>query len=155
MLAVGCRLTSTGMVQSPLNYAQQESAILDIVPKGTPREQAIADLKTAGISGSFGVSDSIYYCDTWRRRGGETWHLDVALLFDETGKLYEARQADAQVEAEVAPRESDASSATANVPSEDSFEEFQEPESIQSASRDESDEPAHRPDRSNPFAEEL
>ncbi|MEZ6048271.1 MAG: hypothetical protein R3C11_22390 [Planctomycetaceae bacterium] len=44
--------------------------------------------KQAGIEGEFGTSQTIYYCDQWRREDGKTWEMNLALLFDEEGALY-------------------------------------------------------------------
>jgi hypothetical protein len=52
-------------------------------------------LADAGIDGSFGVSDSVFYCDVWRREDGNRWYINVALLFDESGRVYKARPAQA------------------------------------------------------------
>ena len=68
-----------------------------MIPVGTPREAVVERLSKAGIEGTFGTSDSIYYCDLWKRETGERWHLDLALLFDEQGKLYETRPAQSEV----------------------------------------------------------
>lgn len=89
---IGCRLTDPGVTAAPLSVAQQRAAILKIVPVGTPRDKVVGKLHTAGIGGTFGTGDSIYYCDMWKRDDGQMWQLDVALLFDEAGKLYELRQ---------------------------------------------------------------
>jgi hypothetical protein len=136
---------------SPLDYAHQEAAILDIVPKGTSKEQVVADLKQAGISGSFGVRDSIYYCDAWRKPGGETWHLDVALLFDDEGKLYATRPGSAETSIEMPPPRTPSASASANVPSVDEVEP--EAESWAEAEEDaETSEPSPFAEAGNPFA---
>jgi hypothetical protein len=40
------------------------------------------------VQGAFGVSESVYYCDAWNRSEGPSWHLDAALFFDQSGRLY-------------------------------------------------------------------
>jgi hypothetical protein len=35
----------------------------------------------------------------WNRPDGQRWHIDVALLFDQSGKLYQTRAASASWEA--------------------------------------------------------
>jgi hypothetical protein len=148
----GCHLAGNGggVMPSPLDYAQQEAAILDIVPKGTPKEQVAADLKQAGISGSFGVRDSIYYCDAWRKPRGETWHLDVALLFDEEGKLYASRPASAKTSIDTPPPKTASASASANVPSANDFEP--EAEAWETDEDTEASEPSPFGEAGNPFA---
>jgi hypothetical protein len=91
---VGCRLQGA-IVPAPWTFAEQRAAILELAPLGTPRDEAIARWKDAGIDGTFGTNDSIWYCDAWRRPDGQTWELSVAMLFDEQGRLYETRVADA------------------------------------------------------------
>ncbi|MEX0728938.1 MAG: hypothetical protein WD065_21870 [Planctomycetaceae bacterium] len=81
-----------GMIQpSPWTYSQQHEAILKIVPLGTPRDDVVNRLTKAGIEGSYGISESIYYCDIWDRSDGARWHVNVALYFDESGNLYDIR----------------------------------------------------------------
>lgn len=91
----GCQLGSAGkIVASPWSSAQQEQAILELVPLGTPRDEVVERLSQAGIEGGFGVSDSVFYCDLWKRPSGEWWHINVALLFDQSGRLYKTRPAE-------------------------------------------------------------
>lgn len=96
----GCRLGVQNVIESPLSYDEQAREIRSIVPLGTSREQAVARLTEAGVQGRFGVSRSIYYCDLWQRDAGDYWHLDVALLFYDSGKLYRTRRAAAQISAD-------------------------------------------------------
>lgn len=113
----GCAL-GVGSVAAPImTVAEQEAEILKVVPKGTPRGQAVEKLERAGVEGQFGISDSIYYCDVWHRRGGNVTHLDIALLFDEEGNFYAMRPADAAVHVEEQPRDRRYVSASANEPS--------------------------------------
>lgn len=74
---------------------EQQRAVLKIVPLGTPRVEVVEKLKGAGIQFSPGTSESIYYCDVWNREDGAHWQMDVALLFDSDGKLYQTRRAQA------------------------------------------------------------
>ncbi|WP_145212771.1 hypothetical protein [Gimesia alba] len=85
------------VVPAPLVFEEQSQKILEIAPMGTQKEQAIQRLNAAGISGEFSSSPSIYYCDLWEREDGKRWHLNVALLFNETGELYKTRPAQADV----------------------------------------------------------
>lgn len=96
LLPAGCQFGPGRLVPSPLLFQEQEQQILRVAPAGTPRDEAVRKLNEAGIEGSFGVSPSVYYCDIWNRRDGRRWHLDLALLFNESGELYEVRQATAE-----------------------------------------------------------
>jgi len=90
-LAAGCQL-QTQVVPSPLSFEEQQQALLQIVPLGTSREEVIQKLEAAGVEGAFGISDSVYYCDAWTREDDTRWHLDVALLFNQSGELYKTRR---------------------------------------------------------------
>lgn len=90
----GCRLTGMPDLRRP-SYDAQKQALLEVVPLGTPREEAVDRIEAAGITGEFGVSESVYYCDFWRRPG-EHWYLDIALYFDESGRLYKIGSGQAQ-----------------------------------------------------------
>jgi hypothetical protein len=94
---IGCVGISRPIVACPLTYSEQEKEILTIVPKGITREEALRRLATAGVEGSYGISRRVYYCDLWKRPNGERWHINVALLFDDRGRLYETRMAEADV----------------------------------------------------------
>ncbi len=91
LLAAGCQTMSPSLVTCPWPAAEQARKIDELVPPGTTREEAVSRLKKAGIAGNFGEADSIYYCDIWNRSDSERWHINVALLFDEEGKLYALR----------------------------------------------------------------
>jgi hypothetical protein len=93
----GCASLSTQIVPCPLTYTEQTKEVLNVVPKGTRREDALRKLAAAGIEGSFGISRRVYYCELWNRPDGSRWHLNVALLFDETGKVYKTQAADCDV----------------------------------------------------------
>jgi hypothetical protein len=99
LVLVGCAGLKSQIVQCPLTYSEQEKEILAIVHKGTRREEALRKLEAAGIDGSFGISRRVYYCELWKRPDGSRWHLNVALLFDEVGRLYMTRTADCDVTA--------------------------------------------------------
>lgn len=91
LLFVGCQTLSPSLVPCPLPVSEQAARIRDIVPPGTPREEALAKLKKAGIEGTLGSANSIFYCDTWKQSDQERWHINVELLFDKDGKLYAYR----------------------------------------------------------------
>jgi hypothetical protein len=97
LVVVGCAGLTSQIVPCPLTYSEQEKEILAVVSKGTRREEALRKLAAAGIDGSFGISRRVYYCELWNRPDGSRWHLNVALLFDEVGRLYMTRTADCDV----------------------------------------------------------
>mgnify|MGYP006908295313 FL=1 len=101
-MTAGCHLPigKPSIIASPLSQAAQEAAILDVAPLGTPREKAVAALETAGITGNYGTRDSIYYCDLWQRPEVVTWQMNLAVLFDEEGRVYKTRTANAQTAVE-------------------------------------------------------
>jgi hypothetical protein len=88
---------SRSIVQCPLTYSEQEKELLTVVPKGLRREEALKRLAAAGVEGSFGISRRVYYCDLWNRKNGERWHINVALLFDDQGRLYKTQMAECDV----------------------------------------------------------
>ncbi len=93
-LTTGCSAPGKPLVECPLSDGQQQQAVLAIVPPGTPRGLAEQRLTAAGIKYSQGGSGSLYYLSLWNRADGERWHINVALLFDQSGKVYQARPAD-------------------------------------------------------------
>jgi hypothetical protein len=97
LVLAGCAGLSTQIVPCPLTYSEQAKEVLSVVPKGTRRDDALRKLAEAGIEGSFGSSRRVYYCELWNRRDGSRWHLNVALLFDETGKLYRTQAGDCEI----------------------------------------------------------
>jgi hypothetical protein len=99
LVVAGCASISSQIVPCPLTYSEQTKEVLNVVPKGTRREDALRKLAQAGIEGSFGISRRVYYCELWTRPDGSRWHLNVALLFDETGKVYKTQAADSEVTA--------------------------------------------------------
>jgi hypothetical protein len=102
--AAGCASSSlTGrLVDNPLPTAEQQDEVLKLVPVGTPRAEALETLASAGIEVHEGASNTIYYCDIWRRKDGSRWQMDVALLFDKQGNLYRTRSAQALTEVDSA-----------------------------------------------------
>lgn len=96
-LAAGCQFGQAVIEPCPLSWSEQRSRIEELVPLGTQRDEAIARLREAGIDGEFGASGRIYYCGLWDRPGGTRWQIDVALLFDAEGRLYELRPAQSEV----------------------------------------------------------
>lgn len=112
---IGCQSTpAPGLMMCPLPSTEQVHAILEIAPLGTQRDEAIAQLGEAGVLGTFGENQSIYYCDIWDRGDGIRWHINVALLFDDSGQLYATRP-DQTGNVDPTPRQSgdNAESATA------------------------------------------
>jgi hypothetical protein len=93
----GCVSLNRGIMPCPLTYSEQEKEILTVVPKGTRRDEVLRRLAAAGVEGSFGISHRVYYCDLWNRKNGERWHINVALLFDDTGRLYRTQVAESDV----------------------------------------------------------
>lgn len=89
LTGAGCAMLTPGNNNPAISFGQQQAEIKKLVPKETSREAAIQRLEANGISGSYGVSDSIYYCDTWERPDGAVWPLSIALLFNEEGKVYD------------------------------------------------------------------
>jgi hypothetical protein len=102
--AGGCASASLSgrLVDNPLPTAEQQDEVLKLVPVGTPREEALETLANAGIEVHEGASNTIYYCDIWRRKDGSRWQMDVALLFDKQGNLYRTRSAQALTEVDSA-----------------------------------------------------
>lgn len=97
LLVAGCQLNTGTLVRCPWQYSRQQQAVLELVPLGTPRDAAIERLAAEGIAGAFGINDTIYYCDVWQREDGDRWHLNVAVLFDESGLVKECRPAQAAI----------------------------------------------------------
>jgi hypothetical protein len=97
LIVAGCVSLNRSIMPSPLTYSEQEKEILAIVPKGIKRDDALRRLAAAGIEGSFGISRRVYYCDLWNRTNGDRWHINVALLFDDTGRFYRTQVADSEV----------------------------------------------------------
>lgn len=88
----GCRLTpAPGLMACPLPASEQVQRVLKVAPVGTPRDAVVKQLEEAGVEGTFGENQSIYYCDVWKQADGSRWHINVALLFDENGVLYATR----------------------------------------------------------------
>lgn len=94
----GCASPGATLVECPLSTEQQQQAVLEIVPRGASRADAERRLKEAGIEFSPGQKNSIYYLSLWNRPDGKRWHINVALLFDAQGKLYQTRQGDSATE---------------------------------------------------------
>jgi len=97
-LLTSCATSATSLVQCPLSPEQQQQAVLEIVPRGTSRTEAERRLRTAGIEYSPGQRNSIYYLGLWNRSDGRRWHINVALLFDKDGRLYQTRPGDSATE---------------------------------------------------------
>lgn len=89
---VGC--TGRQVVRCPVDDSELRRQILAVAPLGTPREETLRRLKSAGIGGSFGskgskIGSNYYCCDTWRRADGPAWRMNVLLQFDKSGALCE------------------------------------------------------------------
>lgn len=95
----GCHLATGSIEPAPVSAAEQRMQILEIVPVGTPRDEAVRRLEAAGIEGGYGATgaESTYYCDVWNRPDGERWHIDVAVLFDDDGRVWIARSGSTSV----------------------------------------------------------
>lgn len=116
----GCATSGTSLVECPLSSEQQQQAVLEIVPRGTTRANAEERLRKAGIEFSPGQKDSIYYLGLWKRADGKRWHIKVALLFDQEGKLYQTRPADSATQPLAKNAQTDASWPEANSTTSDS-----------------------------------
>ncbi len=94
---IGCLSIPRPIAPCPLTYSEQEKEVLAVVPKGLRREEVLKRLAAAGIEGNFGISRRVYYCDLWKRPNGERWQMNVALLFDDAGKLYKTQVAQCDI----------------------------------------------------------
>ncbi|TWU06835.1 hypothetical protein CA54_52350 [Symmachiella macrocystis] len=76
------------------SFTDQRTAILEVIPLGTPRGEAAVLLKEAGISYSTsgGPEPGVYYCESWEMEPGDRFHLFSELLFDEEGRLQDVRE---------------------------------------------------------------
>jgi hypothetical protein len=90
----GCTAPGKSLMESPLSVDEQQQAVLEIAPRGTFRDDVGRRLKAAGIEFTSGGNGSIFYLSLWNRPNGERWHINVALLFDPAGNLYQTRTAD-------------------------------------------------------------
>ena len=104
LACLGCHTSGSRIVPSPMSLVEQQQKILQITPVGTPLNDALLKLNQAGVQTNQGVSESILYCDLWKRPDGSQWYMNVALLFDESGKLYEARAAQAETKPDTSPK---------------------------------------------------
>lgn len=101
---LGCQTTpAPNLISCPLPSTEQVREVLKVAPLGTSREETLEKLAEAGITGSFGENQSLYYCDLWKRDESLRWHLNVVLLFDDEGKLYATRP-DASGQIDPSPR---------------------------------------------------
>lgn len=87
----GCQTLPPSLVACPMPVVEQAARIQKLVPVGTSRDDAVANLKKAGIDGTFGTGNSVFYCDTWTQSESERWHLNVEVMFDESGNVYAYR----------------------------------------------------------------
>ncbi len=93
----GCQLLEDREIDSPLSYSDQREKIREIAPIGTSRTDAVAKLKTAGVAGEFSRGENIYNCGSWTQKDGTVWRTNVALLFDEEGKVIGTRPIEASL----------------------------------------------------------
>jgi hypothetical protein len=98
LAAGGCLNGKRGIIESPLTISEQQSALLRVVPLGTPREQVEQLLGKAGIEYVKAPRETVIHCTVWNQPGGERWHINVALLFDRNKELYAVRESDARIE---------------------------------------------------------
>lgn len=96
VLASGCHTGPQAIVSCPIPASEQQGEVLKIAPLQTDREEVLRRLEQAGIDVSPGAarpgqSPTLYYCNIWQRPDGARWQMDVALLFDASGKLYATR----------------------------------------------------------------
>lgn len=90
MALAGC--AGPQLVDAPLSGSEQQQAILDIVPLGTPRADVEKKLKEAGLQMHDGSGPSTAYCDVWNRESEkQRWYVNLMLLFDSENKLYAVR----------------------------------------------------------------
>jgi hypothetical protein len=107
---IGCQLTSAVEYTNPSD-AEQSRAVLNVVHIGMTREQAMDALTNEGVQGSTGVSESVYYCDAWDGDDDRHWHLNVALFFDQSGRLYKVGSSQPEIgsETDIAPSDAELS----------------------------------------------
>ena len=80
------------LIDSPLSGIEQQRAILEIVPLGTPRAEVETKLKESGLQLHSGSGPSTAYCDVWNRESEkQRWYVNLMLLFDSENKLYAVR----------------------------------------------------------------
>lgn len=76
---------------------QIRKQVQTLVPLGTPRQEVLRRIDSAGIKGHFGTRDTpggghadrhdVYYGEFWKRPDGQLWHISVEFWFDGSGKL--------------------------------------------------------------------
>lgn len=92
VLILGCQLEPLPQfMEAPLTTQQQIEELQKHLVAGMSREEVMHKLKELGIGGSYGHNTSIYYCDVWQRDRKTLWHINIALLFNDEGKLYKIR----------------------------------------------------------------
>jgi hypothetical protein len=92
VLIAGCVVPQ--MVRCPVADTDLTKRILEIAPKGTPRDETIGKLKAEGIDGSFApvksaMGKDYFCCQSWRRPNGEVWRINLLLHFDKEGNFVE------------------------------------------------------------------
>jgi len=93
VLTATCPLSGC-VLPNVVPFMDQRTAILEVVPLGTPRDETAALLKEAGITytTSGGPEPGVYYCESWEMEPGDRYHLFSELLFDEEGRLEDVRE---------------------------------------------------------------
>jgi len=91
-LLAGC--VGPQMVRCPIADADLTKRIVEIAPIGTPRDETIQKLRSAGIDGAFGTEKSAigkeyFCCRSWQRPNGEVWRINLLLHFDKAGNFSE------------------------------------------------------------------
>jgi len=76
---------------------QIRKEVQTLVPLGTPRQEVLRRIDSAGIKGHFGARETpggghsdrhdVYYGEFWKRPDGQLWHVSVEFWFDGSGKL--------------------------------------------------------------------
>ncbi len=91
ILVLACALTCGCQYNEVATFEEQESALLQLAPLGTPRAEVASRLKEAGVSytSSPPPDPGVFWCESWTMPGGKTFHMFSELRFDEDGRLQE------------------------------------------------------------------
>jgi hypothetical protein len=87
-LAGGCQFSNVA------SFPDQQTALMEIAPIGTPREEVARKLKEAGVSyqPSPPPDPGVFYCESWEMPNGERFLMASEILFDSEGRLLEIRE---------------------------------------------------------------
>jgi len=83
---IGCVSLSRSIVACPLTYSEQEKELLTVVPKGPAAKKRCAAWRPRG-GGKLRHQPPSLLLRSLERSNGDRWHINVALLFDDTGKF--------------------------------------------------------------------